>query len=81
MATMRQSMDYTIGQITLQQATIQVTNGKTQLKDISKMLTPVLSKFILPLNLWLTMSGTDNTISFCNVYVFQRQEVDRNHRG
>ena len=47
-----------------------VVTGKTQLKDISRMFAPVLSKFTLPLNLRLTISGTDNTINFRNVQVF-----------
>lgn len=44
--------------------------GKTHLKDISRPFAPVLKKFELPLNLSLTMSGTDSTMSFRNIHVF-----------
>lgn len=43
--------------------------GKTLLKDISRTFAPVLSKFSIPLNLSLTMSGTDSTIAFRNIHV------------
>ena len=47
-----------------------IITGRTHLKDISQTFAPVLAKFTLPLNLNLTMSGTDSTISFRNVRVF-----------
>ena len=47
-----------------------IITGRTQLKDISHTFAPVLAKFTLPLNLNLTMSGTDSTICFRNVRVF-----------
>ena len=43
--------------------------GKVLLKDISRTFAPVLKDFSLPLDLSLTMSGTDNSISFRNVNV------------
>ncbi len=43
--------------------------GRAFLKDISRTFAPVLSKFSIPLNLSVTMSGTDNSISFRNVRV------------
>ena len=43
--------------------------GKTYLKDISRVFAPVLSNFTMPLNLSLTMSGTDSTLSFRQVRV------------
>ena len=43
--------------------------GKVMLKDISRTFAPVLKDFSIPLNLSLTMSGTDNSISFQNVHV------------
>jgi hypothetical protein len=43
--------------------------GTAYLKDISRAFAPVLSRFTLPLNLSLTMSGTDNTMSFKDVKV------------
>lgn len=43
--------------------------GRTLLKDISRTFAPVLSKFSIPLNLSLTMSGTDSTITFRNIHV------------
>ena len=43
--------------------------GTAYLKDISRAFAPVLSKFSLPLNLSLTMSGTDSTMSFRDVRV------------
>ncbi len=44
--------------------------GRTLLKDISRTFAPVLSKFSIPLNLSLTMSGTDSTIAFRNIHVY-----------
>ena len=43
--------------------------GTAYLKDISRAFAPVLSRFTLPLNLSLTMSGTDSTMSFRDVKV------------
>lgn len=43
--------------------------GTAYLKDISRAFAPVLSKFSLPLNLSLTMSGTDSTMNFRDVRV------------
>ena len=43
--------------------------GTAYLKDISRAFAPVLSRFTLPLNLSLTMSGTDSTMSFRDVRV------------
>ena len=43
--------------------------GKVMLKDISRTFAPVLKDFSLPLELSLTMSGTDNSISFRDVNV------------
>ncbi len=43
--------------------------GRTLLKDIARPFAPVLGKFTLPLNLTLTMSGTDSTLSFRNIRV------------
>lgn len=43
--------------------------GTAYLKDISRAFAPVLNRFTLPLNLSLTMSGTDNTMSFKDVKV------------
>ena len=46
-----------------------VITGKAYLKDISRTFAPVLKNFSLPLNLSLTMKGTNNSISFRNVKV------------
>jgi hypothetical protein len=46
-----------------------VITGTAYLKDISRMFAPVLKNFTLPLNLSLTMKGTNNSISFRNVKV------------
>jgi hypothetical protein len=46
-----------------------VITGKAYLKDISRTFAPVLKNFTLPLNLSLTMKGTNNSISFRNVKV------------
>ena len=46
-----------------------VITGKAYLKDISRTFAPVLKNFTLPLNLSLTMKGTDEAISFRNVKV------------
>ncbi len=43
--------------------------GKALLTDISRTFAPVLGKFTIPLDLSLTMNGTDSTISFRNVRV------------
>lgn len=43
--------------------------GKAYLKDISRTFAPVLKNFSLPLNLSLTMKGTNNSLSFRNVKV------------
>lgn len=43
--------------------------GRAILKDISRCFAPVLSKFSIPLNLSVTMSGDDNSMSFRNVRV------------
>lgn len=43
--------------------------GRAFLKDISRTFAPVLSKFSIPLNLTVTMSGDDNNITFRNVRV------------
>ena len=53
------SLTYSTGTIT----------GKVMLKDISRTFAPVLKDFSLPINLSLTMSGTDNSISFRNIQV------------
>ena len=53
------ALNYRTGRIT----------GTAYLKDISRAFAPVLSKFSLPLNLSLTMSGTDSTMSFRDVRV------------
>ena len=46
-----------------------VITGKAYLTDISRAFAPVLKGFKLPLNLSLTMKGTDNNLSFRNVKV------------
>lgn len=46
-----------------------VITGTAYLKDISRAFAPVLKNFTLPLNLSLTMKGTNNSISFRNVKV------------
>ena len=46
-----------------------VITGTAYLKDISRMFAPVLKNFTLPLNLSLTMKGTNNSLSFRNVKV------------
>jgi len=46
-----------------------VITGTAYLKDISRMFAPVLKNFTMPLNLSLTMKGTNNSISFRNVKV------------
>ena len=46
-----------------------VITGTAYLKDISRTFAPVLKNFTLPLNLSLTMKGTNNSISFRNVKV------------
>ena len=46
-----------------------VITGKAYLQDISRTFAPVLKNFKLPLNLSLTMKGTDDAISFRNVKV------------
>ena len=43
--------------------------GKVLLKDISRAFAPVLSKFNLPLNLSVSMSGTDSTMAFRDILV------------
>lgn len=43
--------------------------GTAYLQDISRAFAPVLSRFTLPINLSLKMSGTDNTMSFRDVKV------------
>lgn len=44
-------------------------SGRAVLKDIARPFAPVLERFSLPLNLSLTMDGTDNTLNFHNVNV------------
>lgn len=51
-----------------------IITGRTQLKDISQTFAPVLAKFTMPLNLSLTMSGTDSTICFRNVHVYNNDK-------
>ena len=46
-----------------------IITGTAYLKDISRMFAPVLRNFTMPLNLSLTMRGTDNSLSFRNVKV------------
>ena len=46
-----------------------VITGTAYLKDISRMFAPVLKNFTMPLNLSLTMKGTNNSLSFRNVKV------------
>lgn len=46
-----------------------IITGKAYLQDISRTFAPVLKNFKLPLNLSLTMKGTDDAISFRNVNV------------
>ena len=46
-----------------------VITGTAYLKDISRTFAPVLKNFTMPLNLSLTMKGTNNSISFRNVKV------------
>ena len=46
-----------------------VIKGRTLLQDISRTFAPVLSKFTLPLNLTVRMSGTDSTITFRDIHV------------
>ena len=46
-----------------------VITGKAYLQDISRAFAPVMKNFKLPLNLSLTMKGTDDAISFRNVKV------------
>ncbi len=46
-----------------------VITGTAYLKDISRAFAPVLKNFTMPLNLSLTMKGTNNSISFRNVKV------------
>lgn len=43
--------------------------GRAFLKDIARTFAPVLSKFSIPLNLTVNMSGDDNSITFRNVRV------------
>jgi hypothetical protein len=44
-------------------------SGTTLLKDISRPFAPVLSGFTIPLNLSLSLSGTDSTMTFNHVKV------------
>ena len=46
-----------------------VITGTAYLKDISRMFAPVLRNFSMPLNLSLTMKGTENSIHFRNVKI------------
>ena len=46
-----------------------IITGTAYLKDISRMFAPVLRNFTMPLNLSLTMRGTDNSLSFRNVKI------------
>ena len=52
----------------LQYATTTIT-GRTVLKDISRPFAPALGRFTIPLELRLTMSGTDSTMKFNGVHV------------
>jgi hypothetical protein len=44
--------------------------GRTLLQDIARPFAPVLSKFTLPLNLSVSMSGDDNSMMFRNAKVW-----------
>ena len=44
--------------------------GRAFLTDISRTFAPVLSKFKLPLNLRLRLTGTDNSMEFRNVRIY-----------
>lgn len=46
-----------------------VITGTAYLKDISRAFAPVLKNFTMPLNLSLTMKGTNNSLSFRNVKI------------
>ena len=52
----------------LQYTTTTIT-GSTQLKDIARPFAPALSRFTIPLELRLTMSGTDSTMQFNGIHV------------
>ncbi len=43
--------------------------GRTLLKDIARPFAPVLSRFAIPLNLRVELSGTDSTMQFRNIHV------------
>ncbi len=43
--------------------------GRTLLKDISKTFAPALSRFSIPLELTVFLSGTDSTMKFRNIHV------------
>ena len=46
-----------------------VITGKALLKDIAKPFSPALSRFSIPLELKVILSGTDSTMQFKNVHV------------
>lgn len=43
--------------------------GKTVLKDIARPFAPVLGQFVMPLNLSVKLSGTDDTMTFSDIKV------------
>ena len=43
--------------------------GRTVLKDIARPFAPVLDHFVMPLNLSVKLSGTDNTMTFSDIKV------------
>jgi len=43
--------------------------GRTLLKDIARPFAPVLSRFTIPLNLKVELSGTDSSMNFRNIHV------------
>ena len=51
------------------QYTTSVITGRTQLKDIARPFAPVLSRFAIPVEFKVNLSGTDSTMHFANVRV------------
>ena len=43
--------------------------GRTVLKDIARPFAPVLDHFVMPLNLSVKLSGTDNTMTFSDIKI------------
>ena len=53
---------------TLEYSTSEI-KGRTVLKDISRPFAPVLTQFVMPLNLCVKLSGTDSTMTFKDIKV------------